>query len=551
MSRRAGKTTDGTLVAVRRPLGRPARNSRDRCDRTAARYITLLIPCLAVAASVASGDPASFQFKEQPGPYAVGLRVVEQYDYSRSYRHALDGLGRPFEGERARPLQVLIWYPAVRVSAKPMAVSDYSNLLATETNFKTPSAIADLKMDDLSWRSGAHAMLAQRLWAVRDAPREPGRYPIVVYAPSFSSMSWENADLCEYLASHGYLVLASPSLGVTDREMTLNLSGVTAQARDVSYLVGYAGTLANADASAVAVAGFSAGGLAEMVAAARDNRIDALVAFDGSFRYYPALVEQAAEVHPALMTIPLLSFSVPFSFEDQEQYKTPVLAAPNVLNAWIHGDLVDVHMHEFFHDEFASMYQRNEDVWWLWKKFFPTLADNSAREDGITGYAWVARYTLEFLDAYLKHDSKALTFLRRAPADNGVPRHVMTVSFRGAEGVAPSVDGLRAELAHRGFRQLNEIVATMRTHDAGIVLDEHDLDAWGQELIADGHLLEAIEVLALSVQMHPDSSGAFASLGDAQRQAGQTRLARDNYTEALKRNPKEIRAAKHLAELTP
>ncbi len=65
--------------------------------------------------------------------------------------------------------------------------------------------------------------LAMSLWAVRDAPHESGHFPLVVYAPSFSAMSWENADLCEYLASHGYVVVASPDMGAAARSMTGDL----------------------------------------------------------------------------------------------------------------------------------------------------------------------------------------------------------------------------------------------------------------------------------------------------------------------------------------
>ncbi len=95
------------------------------------------------------------------------------------------------------------------------------------------------------------------LWAVRDAPMLTGKFPVVIYAPSFGSMSWENADLCEYLASHGYVVLASPDFGAASRSMTSDLTGIRAQAADISFLVGYAHTLEDADASRVAVAGFS------------------------------------------------------------------------------------------------------------------------------------------------------------------------------------------------------------------------------------------------------------------------------------------------------
>jgi hypothetical protein len=82
---------------------------------------TLLIVCVAaafVAAASAQSAPAvaagdqRFHFIEKPGPDAVGLKVVEQYDFSRTYRPLTDEMGKPYLGERARPLQTLIWYPA-------------------------------------------------------------------------------------------------------------------------------------------------------------------------------------------------------------------------------------------------------------------------------------------------------------------------------------------------------------------------------------------------------------------------------------------------------
>src|SRR5271155_3255647 len=147
------------------------------------------------------------------------------------------------------------------------------------------------------------------MWAVRDPPPVSGRFPVVIYAPSFSSQSWENADLCEYLASHGYVVIASPDMGATTRDMTMDGAGIEAQARDISFLIGYAQTLPDTDMSEVAVAGYSWGGISNLFAAARDNRIDALVALDGSMRYFPWLVKQSGFVHPEDMTLPLLYFA--------------------------------------------------------------------------------------------------------------------------------------------------------------------------------------------------------------------------------------------------
>ena len=106
--------------------------------------------------------------------------------------------------------------------------------------------------------------------------------------------AFENADLCEYLAGRGYVVVASPDMGTHARGMSIDLEGAETQARDISFLIGFARTLPDTDLSAVGgVPGFSWGGISNLLAAARDNRVKVLVSLDGSARYYPKLTEEA------------------------------------------------------------------------------------------------------------------------------------------------------------------------------------------------------------------------------------------------------------------
>ena len=142
---------------------------------------SLVLALVASIPSYAQNGPL-FQFTEKPGPYAVGLKVVEQYDYSRTYRRLTDDLGKPYQGERARPLQTLVWYPATQSSAKPMTVGDYGNLLATETSFGKPR----MPVEAEDWLKGMRPTLAMPLWAVRDAPLVSRRFPVVIYAPSLT-----------------------------------------------------------------------------------------------------------------------------------------------------------------------------------------------------------------------------------------------------------------------------------------------------------------------------------------------------------------------------
>ena len=454
-----------------------------------------------------AGDGPLFRFSEQPGPFAVGLKIVAQYDFSRTYRPKIDAEGKPTEGERARPLQTLIWYPAEKSSRKPMTVQDYSELLSTETSFDKPKLWGEWK----SWIDGMKPTLKDALWAVRDSTALKAKFPLVIYAPSFSAMSWENADLCEYLASHGYVVVASTDLGATARVMTNDLEGITAQARDISFLIGYARTLPDADLSKIAVAGFSWGGISNLFAAAQDNRIDALVAMDGSMRYYPGLVKTAGYVHPDEMTLPLLFFTQgAISLEEQaKDFTGKDNDGPNVLNAWTHGDLITVDDMALTHVEHSSMYQRNEEIW---KHYQKNRKADYSRADGIVGYGWMARYTLAFLDAYLKNDAAATEFLKKTPAQNGVPPHMMTVDFRAAKGAPVTLEAMRLQAGEKGFDHLAEIYAAMKKEKPDFKISETALCIWATDLEDDSHPAQAIDVLKLELQIYPENSDAREKL---------------------------------------
>ena len=67
----------------------------------------------------------TFSLAEKPGPYPVGLKVVEQYDHSRTFQPLVDDLGKSYQGERARPLQTLVWCPAQKSSSKRVTVGEY------------------------------------------------------------------------------------------------------------------------------------------------------------------------------------------------------------------------------------------------------------------------------------------------------------------------------------------------------------------------------------------------------------------------------------------
>ena len=217
-----------------------------------------LILFLLIGSGTAASSFLRSNFCKSLAPSSVGLKVVNQYDPSRTFPATPDRPEAPAR-QGSRPLQTLIWYPALQSRSKPMTIGDYVALADREIHLDTPD------QEHNKWRTRLKSSFDISLWAVRDAKPVEVRYPVIIYAPSDSSIAWENADLCEYLASHGYVVLASPSMGASTRDMTDDLAGIDTQALDISFLISYAARLPDTDSSKVAVVSFSWGGISEFV----------------------------------------------------------------------------------------------------------------------------------------------------------------------------------------------------------------------------------------------------------------------------------------------
>jgi hypothetical protein len=88
--------------------------------------------------------------------------------------------------------------------------------------------------------------------------------------------------------------------------------------------------------------------------------------------------------------------------------------------------------------------------------------------------------------------------------------------------------------------------------DAMTIATEVELNAYGYQLIAEGNMDKAIEVLALNTQRFPKSANAWDSLGEAQAMKGDKSNAIKNFKKSLSLNPPEnvkLNSEKYLRQL--
>jgi len=126
----------------------------------------------------------------------------------------------------------------------------------------TPEA----ELDDAG-RAEMEEALAEPTLCVAGAEPAAGPFPLVVYHGGLGSSFEDNAALCAYLASHGYVVLGSAFPRADGR--SLNIDGFHGSAEDVQFLVRWADAHAFTDARRVGLVGHSAGAQAMLRFAAQ------------------------------------------------------------------------------------------------------------------------------------------------------------------------------------------------------------------------------------------------------------------------------------------
>lgn len=469
------------------------------------------------------------------GPYAVGFEARDLVDRTRTYRATVTVSGAPETRERGRPVQTSIWYPAAPTGRAPMRYADYFALAARQEGALDGAALARaiaayrrLWLAEGITPGRMDSVLQAPVAARRNVAPARGRFPVVVYNAGGGQPSWDNSVLCEFLASHGYVVIASPSTWNWERTRALadDIASAEAAARDMEFQLGVARTLPYADPGPVAVMGYSWGGLAGPMVAERNGDVAAVVNLDGSIRYYPELFATASHHDPAAMRAAFLQLSQGLErmeLEAKAAGQEPDTAMVRLLTrpfAFFEGiryaDAWHVTMRRFGHGNFSSNFVM------LWGERHP--GEPTEAED-VAGYGVLGRYVLAFLNANLRHDAAARAWLARSPADNGVPPGVVEVAFRPARAEPPpTIDGFARYAGAHGFEALRSLADSIHQADSTYGLSEDDAGLWAQLLGDEGQQARALWVRRWTVERFPDSRGAQGSLcqaidGPAERHA--------------------------------
>jgi hypothetical protein len=239
--------------------------------------VTLIILSFLICSPLFSQEPSAY------GPYHAGFMTLQVTDSSRLYKSGADPVDRLFH----RPVDIDVWYPANDTSATSMTFGDLVQLLEVRAAFyqreKNYTGIAKelLTYLALSLEVNDGELARFHTATFKNAQPAPGNFPLILYMASFNGMSYENYNLMEFLASHGFVVACVNSVGRYPGDMTIALEDLIEQVNDAIAAHRILKNLPFVDNRSTVTIGYSWGGLAACLAAPRINA-EAIISMDGS-----------------------------------------------------------------------------------------------------------------------------------------------------------------------------------------------------------------------------------------------------------------------------
>ncbi len=385
----------------------------------------------------------------QPGPYSVGFRNTFIYDYARSYHLQVQEGETPPSHRMPRPLLVNIWYPAsVPAEGNPMRLGEY---------FDMPSGFPDLEgfskalgrfhvqeaaiylvgdplSEDLSYALDQaeldtyEEIKATPTATFRDAEPAEGEFPLVLYHSGIYGTIEDNQILCEYLASHGYVVVGSAHQPANGRSFGID-SDLERSIKDLDRIVNSMQGQPHVDIDRVGIVGHSYGASTGFAyQAVNQSVVRGVVGLDstienptvpGSDYERDWVIPFRTRIYDRVqnLTVPMLIVARKNGRDGEplfnEEYE-PIEMNFSFYDKLVHAERYYMRVSGVGHNDVISQGVIESEV--------------AVRQDPTKTYAKVVRetfdviclYALQFFNACLKDDAAGREFLKRSPDGNGI-----------------------------------------------------------------------------------------------------------------------------------
>ncbi len=468
------------------------------------------------------------------GQYNVGYKHIETIDYSRTYQKQDNSIVH-------RPMQVNIWYPAENTSGEKMRFIDYQYISKFETDFAYSNSkenfIKELKEKYIRARVSEEnfdKVFLRRSLAVEKAKAISEAFPVVIYSPGGNEIATENFLMCELLASHGFLVISSPSAGFSAREVEFDNLGLRTNINDISYLYGYLNNLENANNEEVLVIGFCLGGFANVMFAQENLAVKGMIGLHNEYTNPQSLEEQHQPLRPdfAVRNLKYLEIDGPFLANRTSDF----------YNNLIYSERHQIRFKDIPHNAFTSQYVLQAHC----------FAENQIRnrKGRDLAYELTLELVLAFCNDCLKEKDNFQSAKEKILSNNNIPADFILAnnSDLGLELPPTKIEFMKL-LVENIDEAKQELVKTKENGSELSYFKERDLNLLAYKNLQMGNKEIALDIFKLICEYFPQSWNAWDSLGEGYRHLGNKDKAIAAYQKALELKGDDERIKEIIEEL--
>ena len=448
------------------------------------------------------------------GSYTVGFKYYKTYDESRQYVVNNDTTSRPF--------LIHFWYPSeVNIENNSYYFKNYIDLISLREDFNKPTS----EVEEYSYNFiNAYAGFAKQNLGVDTSlttqeileypvaaqygvalAKSKEKFPLIIYAPSNSKSAVQNHMLCEYLASHGFMVISVGSAGEISLNRNNMQESILAQVNDMEFILNYFEDSLKINYAGLGLMGFSSGGLATTIFQMKHENVNAVFSMDGSQEYgaYVPLFK--------LEDFNLNKTNVPYCLLINNNENFSIYP---FYNSIISEEKQIFRMSYIDHNGFVSFW-----------RFFDLCSAKTSINKYCTSYDYISSTALNFFNAYMKpkqlsNSESELSFqineyIKSVTSDNSMIAQLCNLIIS---------DGIDSAI---GFLYSHQEFFSEKENEINIL----------SKMFRDADTDEAIQLLLFNKKMHPDSWQTQFELGFTYKLKGDLSLAKEYLLQAQELNP--------------
>ncbi|MFH1197116.1 MAG: hypothetical protein V1720_15575 [bacterium] len=496
---------------------------------------------LTITFAANSQQPKKFLEGLNQGKFIPGFRIEEKIDNSRIMLSMNDGTPAP------RKIRVYIWYPSSDTKGKAIKFSDYVKYAAGDFAAEpgaSPSDWPNIKLP-VQLDKGLSREQLKSLWeteeiAVEGANPAKGKFPVIVMGQGlYYESPFSNFIICEYLASHGFVVVTSPLVGTQYRLVNINPVDLETQIRDMEFALSAASELPFVNREKIGIYGYDLGGISALIFCMRHPEVKALFSLDCSILYphYTGLPNTHQNYNEENFTIPWMHLTQK-RFVDYYKTRTNLTS---LYERKRFGDSYLILIPTNNHGDFTSYSDFNisNPVPGYWDE----VSANSKTISKI-----VCESAFSFFEEYLNEKPESIDVFKSSLEKYNNDEFNISFEMKSGQTPPPSESYFVNLIIEKGIKNsLPEIEKSRKVYADSLLFDESVLNWLGYYFLYWwGREIESIDLFKFITAIYPNSANAFDSFGEAYLVNGDSENAIKMYEKSLILNPENQNAKNQL-----